>query len=81
MEVIEMAESKFRWINDEVKIDFPVTKLMANTMKEAKELDLENNIEYTHVADAIDLMCKECVVNKLMTQEQWDKMVDRYPVV
>ena len=50
-------------------------------MQEAEELDLADNIEYTHVADAIDVLCKEYVVIGLLTQEQWDRVVDRYPVI
>ena len=72
---------KFRWINDDIAIDFKVPRTLRNTMQEAEELDLADNIEYTHVADAIDVLCKEYVVIGLLTQEQWDRVVDRYPVI
>lgn len=71
--------SKFHWINDDVKIDFPTSKVMQNTMNEAEELDLAESGEYADVSDALDLMGKEAFVNGLITREQWDKICMRYP--
>lgn len=72
---------KFRWINEDVIIDFPVPKTIQNAMQEAEELDLEGNIEYTHVADILDVLSKGCVAVGKLSQKQWDKIVLRYPVV
>lgn len=71
----------FKWVNDNYKIDFKLPKVLANTVKEAEELDLARDIEYTCVADAIDVLGKEAYVNKLITKEQWDLLVNRYPVI
>ena len=74
--------SKFRWVNDEIKIDFPVSKAMKNTMEEAEQYDLENNIsEYNAVQDMIELMGKEGYVTGIYTKEQWDRLCKRYPYV
>lgn len=75
------ANKKFRWINDDIIIDFPVPKLLKNMMQEAEELDLRGSVIYTGMADQIDVTCKEYVTTGRMTQEQWDKIADRYPVV
>ena len=71
--------SRFHWINDNIKIDFPVSRVMQNTMDEAEELDLANDIEYNAVADILDIMCKEAYVNKLLTKAQWRQICTRYP--
>lgn len=73
--------SRFHYVNDAVEIDFPVSKVMRNTMDEAEELDLCESVEYSAVADILDVMAKEAYVNKLITREQWDKICRRYPVV
>ena len=74
--------SKFRLVNDEIKIDFPVSKAMKNTMEEAEQYDLENNIsEYNAVQDMIELMGKEGYVTGMYTKEQWDRLCKRYPYV
>lgn len=70
---------KFHWINDDIEIDFPVSKTMRNTMDEAEELDLEQSSEYAAVADILDVMGKEAFVNGLITKAQWDKICERYP--
>ena len=49
---------KFRWIREDIVIDFPLPKTLQNDIKEAEELDLAGNIEYSCVADAIDVLCK-----------------------
>jgi len=33
---------KFNWINDSIKIDFPISKIMKNTMEETEQLDLQS---------------------------------------
>lgn len=72
----------FNWVNDNIKIDFPISRGMKNTMEEAEQLDLDNNKEeYSAVADFLDLMGKEAFANKLITKEQWNKICERYPYV
>lgn len=74
-------EKKFHWINDDIKIDFPISKAMRNTMDEAEALDLEESCEYSAVADILDVMGKEAYVNGLITKEQWDRICERYPFI
>ena len=68
-------------INDEIRIDFEVPELLRNTMDEAEELDRIGSVEYTAVADMIDVICKGYVTTGHMTQEQWDTVVDHYPII
>ena len=36
------ANKRFRWINGDIIIDFPLTKILQRDIKEAEELDLAN---------------------------------------
>ena len=75
-------KKKFQWVNESVVIDFPVSKAMRNTMEEAEQYDIENNVsEYNAVSEMIELCGKEGFVNGLYTKEQWQKMCERYPYV
>jgi hypothetical protein len=69
-----------RRINDDIKIDFKVSRLLKNTMEEAEELDRTGSVEYEAVADAIDVICKAHVTNGHMTEEQWNIVTARYPI-
>lgn len=68
-------------INDNVKINFKVPKLLKNAMEEAEELDRIGSVEYTALADQIDVICKEYVTTGHMAEEQWDIVAERYPVI
>ena len=72
---------KFRWIREDIVIDFPLPKTLQNDIKEAEELDLAGNIEYSCVADAIDILCKDYVENGIFTKKQWEIVVSKYPYV
>jgi hypothetical protein len=67
------------FVNEKFKIDFPLPTVLRNTVEEAEQLDEDNNEEFYCVADIIDVLAKEAYVNKLITQEQWDILVNRYP--
>ena len=69
-------------MNESVVIDFPVSKAMKNTMEEAEQYDLENNIsEYNAVSEMIELFGKEGFVTGLYTKEQWERLCARYPYI
>ena len=74
--------SAFKWVNDNVKIDFPVSKVMQNTMLEAEEADLAGNHgEYMEISDAIDVLAKNDYGVGAITKDMWDKLCERYPYV
>lgn len=69
----------YHYINDKIKIDFPVTKNIREAMEDAEKYDREDNYGmYYNNADFIDIAAKECYVNHKLTKEQWDKLVERY---
>lgn len=72
---------KFRWINEDIVLDFKLPKLLQNTIIEAEEADLDNNAgEYDCIVDAIDVLCKEYYVTGTFTQQQWELVVQKYPM-
>ena len=72
----------FNWVNDNIKIDFPISKVLANTMKEAEEADLNgDNGEYMCLSDMIDVCAKAAYTCGKLTKEQWDKLCERYPYI
>ena len=73
-----MAEKR---INDDIKIDFELPRLLKNSIEEAEELDKIGSVEYTAVADQIDVVCKGYVTTGHMTEEQWDIVTARYPII
>lgn len=76
-----MQEKEFQRINGDIIIDFEVPKFLQNMMQEAEELDRQGSVIYTGMADQIDVTCKEYVTIGRMTEEQWDRIAERYPVI
>ncbi len=66
------------FINEDIKIDFPVSKALQEQLDEAERLSQENNTEYFCVADIIDVIAKEGYVNGMYTKEQWERLISRY---
>lgn len=75
-----MATVHYNYIREEIELDFPIPDLIKATMKEAEELDLQNNLEYFCVADAIDVLCKNYVGAGKLTERQWDLISWKYPI-
>lgn len=76
----DKGNSKFTNIRDEIELDFPIPKQLAELMKEAEELDLAGSLEYICVADTIDVFCKNSVALGRMTKDQWQLICWKYPI-
>lgn len=75
-------ETPNNWINYDINIDdINLGAVIKNLIAEAEELARENNIEYTCVADAIDVRCKNRYASGKITMEQWERVCKRYPIV
>ncbi len=72
--------SKYRWINDDIKIDFPIDdEVLQNAIDDCERYDLAGDYQYIGMARAIDTLCKAYVTGGHMSQRQWDMLVSRYP--
>ena len=70
----------YRWINDDIKIEFPIYgEVLKNTIEDCENYDKEGDPQYFGMARAIDVLCKASVANGHMNQHQWDTIVSRYP--
>lgn len=71
---------KYRWINDDVKIDFPIKDVvLKNTIDDCEQFDMAGDYQYFGMARAIDVLCKAFVTCGHMSHSQWNKLVSRYP--
>ena len=70
--------SKYRWIREDIEIDFPLTKTMLYLISELEKLDLNEDYSYFNVAETLDHVAKEMVVQGDLTHEQWDRLCAKY---
>ena len=68
-------------IDKSVVIDFPVPKIITNTMQDTEDA-YEEDGEYgpfVNWVQTLDNVCKECCVTGAITRKQWDTIMSRYP--
>ena len=76
-DIYENSEHNF--INDNVKINFPVSKTMENLILRAEKADLMNDYGmYINVADAIDSQAKKETTHHQMRESEWITLTRRY---
>ena len=69
----------YRFINDEIKIDFSLSKTMQNLVDEAEKADILDDYGlYMNVADAIDSQGKKETTHHELRESEWKKLTERY---
>ncbi len=69
----------YRFINDEIKIDFSLSKTMQNLVYEAEKADILDDYGlYMNVADAIDSQGKKETTHHQLRESEWKKLTRRY---
>lgn len=69
----------YHYINNDVVIDFELSKTMKNLVDEAEKADiLEDYGLYMNLADAIDSQGKKETSHHQLRESQWNKLVRRY---
>lgn len=72
---------KYNFINNEINIDFELTKTMSDLVKKAEDADILNDYGlYMNIADAIDSEGKKEATHHIISETEWRKLVRRYPV-
>ena len=72
---------KYNFINNEINIDFELTKTMSDLVKKAEDADILNYYGlYMNIADAIDVEGKKEATHHIISETEWRKLVRRYPV-
>lgn len=69
---------KFHWIDNRVKIDFPVPRSIQILMDECERLDLAEDYAYFNYCDTLDCDAKELYAIGIFTKKQWDIINMRY---
>lgn len=70
---------KYRFINNDIIIDFPLSKTMQDLIDEAEKADILNDYGlYMNIADAIDSQGKKETTHHLLRESEWKKLTRRY---
>jgi len=69
---------KYNWINEAVKIDFPLPKGLLSLIEKLEELDACEDYAYFNYSEALDNAAKELVVKGRLSPIQWDLLCARY---
>lgn len=70
---------EYHFINNDIMIDFPLSKTMQDLIDEAEKADILNGYGlYMNVADAIDSQGKKETSHHLLRESEWKKLTRRY---
>ena len=70
--------SKYRWIREDIEIDFPLPKSALYIISELEKMDLNEDYGYFNYAETLDHIAKEMVVQGDLTEAQWDLLCAKY---
>ncbi len=69
----------YNYINNDVKIDFALSKKLQALITQAEKADLLDDYGlYMNLADAIDVQAKKEVGKHILKESQWNKLIRRY---
>ena len=70
---------EYRFINNDVEIDFSLSKTMQNLVDEAEKAEILNDYGlYMNIADAIDSQGKKETTHHILRESEWKKITKRY---
>ena len=69
---------KYRWIKDEIEINFVLPKSALFIISELEKMDVNEDYGYFNYAEMLDHIAKEMVVQGELTQAQWDILCAKY---
>ena len=70
---------EYHFINNDIMIDFPLSKTMQDLIDEAEKADILNDYGlYMNIADAIDSQGKKEATHHLLRESEWKKLTRRY---
>lgn len=70
---------EYRFINNDVEIDFSLSKTMQDLVNEAEKADILNDYGlYMNIADAIDSQGKKETTHHVLRESEWKKLTRRY---
>lgn len=70
---------EYRFIDNDIEIDFALSKTMQALVDEAEKADIINDYGlYMNIADAIDSQGKKETSHHILSETQWRKLTRRY---
>ena len=70
---------EYQFINNDIMIDFSLSKTMQDLIDEAEKADILNDYGlYMNIADAIDSQGKKETTHHLLRESEWKKLTRRY---
>ena len=70
---------KYHFINNDIEIDFEVSKTMQNLIDQAEVADILDDYGlYMNLADAIDSQGKKETTHHILRESEWKKLIMRY---
>ena len=70
---------KYHFINNDIKIDFEVSKTMQDLIDQAEIADILDDYGlYMNLADAIDSQGKKETTHQIIRESEWKKLTRRY---
>ena len=70
---------EYHFINNDIMIDFPLSKTMQDLIDEAEKADILNDYGlYMNIADAIDSQGKKETTHHMLTESEWKILTKRY---
>ena len=70
---------KYHFINNDIEIDFEVSKTMQDLIDQAEVADILDDYGlYMNLADAIDSQGKKETTHHIMRESEWKKLIKRY---
>ena len=70
---------EYRFINNDVAIDFSLSKTMQDLVDEAEKADILNDYGlYMNIADAIDSQGKKETTHHTLRESEWKRITSRY---
>lgn len=69
----------YHFINNNIDIDFEMSKTMRDLVDEAEKADILNDYGlYMNIADAIDSQGKKEASHHIISESQWKRLTERY---
>lgn len=77
---MNQEKKHFRWIDEDIVLDFRLPVTLKNTIEEIEQADLDGNMgEYCVLSDIIDVLCKDYCAEGIFTREQWELVCQKFP--
>lgn len=69
---------KYNWIDNEIIVDFPLPTFLQNVINDLEAMDKNQDEAYFEWCGYLENCTKEFVLDGIITEEQRDRLCERY---